>query len=134
MTIPRRIRVDQMTPAELACRDAVHAIEVTGGHPLLTEAQRLAMEAQSRVADFVDKDDPEQAQFIGYPKRVKSGQIGWTSMTQVFPGYANVRRDGTDVVLTVRSEGSDGDVGTTSTLRFTDDEWRGFFEGIVREI
>src|SRR5687767_12736101 len=52
--IPRRIRLDHMTPAELAIRAAVEAVEMAGADPLLTEAATLLSRAQSRVADFVD--------------------------------------------------------------------------------
>ena len=71
MAIPRRVRVDLMTPEELACREAITAIEkMPHAHPLLTEAQRLIMLAQARLADFIDKDDPSQQQFVGYPREV----------------------------------------------------------------
>jgi hypothetical protein len=53
-TIPRRIRVDQNTPAELAIRAAVDAVEHAGAHPLLTDAVVLLGEAREKVADFVD--------------------------------------------------------------------------------
>lgn len=37
-SIPRRSRLDLNTPAELAIRAAVEAVESAGAHPLLTEA------------------------------------------------------------------------------------------------
>lgn len=43
-----------MTPAELAIRAAVEAVERVGAHPLLTDAVNLLHEAQGRVADYVD--------------------------------------------------------------------------------
>ncbi len=55
--IPRRIRIDLMTPAELAIREAVHAVECAGAHPLLTEAVNLLGQAQNKVADFVDQKE-----------------------------------------------------------------------------
>lgn len=69
MTIPRRIRIDLMTPEELACRAAIAAIEkMPHADPLLTEAQSLIMMAQARLADFVDRNDESQAKFIGFPR------------------------------------------------------------------
>lgn len=52
--IPRRNRLDQMTPAELACRNAVAAIETVGCDDRLTRAQILIQQAQALVADYVD--------------------------------------------------------------------------------
>lgn len=54
--IPRRIRIDLMTPAELACREAVVAIERLPADTRLTKAQMLISEAQALVADFVDTE------------------------------------------------------------------------------
>lgn len=54
---PRRSSVPHMTPAELAIRDAVHAVhavEAAGAHLLLTEAVNLLVQAQGKVADFVE--------------------------------------------------------------------------------
>lgn len=65
---PRRNRIYLMTPAELAIRAAVQAVEEAGAHPLLTDAVILLGKAQATVADFVDKDDPTQQQFVGYPR------------------------------------------------------------------
>lgn len=66
--LPRRVRTDKYSPAETAIRAAMLEVENAGVHPLLTEATHLLSLAQARVADFVDKDDPTQAEFIGYPK------------------------------------------------------------------
>lgn len=52
--IPRRCDLTLMTPAELAIRDAVLAVEAAGAHPLLTDAVVLLGEAQNKVADFVE--------------------------------------------------------------------------------
>jgi hypothetical protein len=54
--IPRRIRVDLMTPAELAIREAVIAVEAAGCHPRLTDAVILLGQARDAVADFVDSE------------------------------------------------------------------------------
>lgn len=53
-TIPRRIRQDLMTPAELAITVAMGAVENAGCDPLLTEAVILLQAARDKVADFVD--------------------------------------------------------------------------------
>ncbi len=52
--IPRHNRLDLNTPAELAIRAAVEAVEVAGCHPLLTDAVNLLHEARMKVAAFVD--------------------------------------------------------------------------------
>lgn len=52
--IPRRIRVDQMTKAELAITNAVGVVEEAGCHVLLTDAVNLLLAAREKVADFVD--------------------------------------------------------------------------------
>lgn len=52
--IPRRIRLDRMTPAELAIRDAVLAVETVGADTRLTNAVIKLQEARELVADYVD--------------------------------------------------------------------------------
>ena len=52
---PRRRRIDLLTPAEKAIRDALVAVEEVGADPLLTEAVILLGQAQEKVADFVEK-------------------------------------------------------------------------------
>lgn len=80
--IPRRICIDKYTPAETAIRDAMRVVEEAGADPLLTAAVNLLDQAQNKVADYVDRDDPTQAKFIGYPKIVdhfeasQSGGVG----------------------------------------------------------
>ena len=54
MEIPRRNRIDLMTPAELAIRNAVVAVEEVGADELLTEAVILLGQAQEKVADYID--------------------------------------------------------------------------------
>lgn len=54
-TVPRRARIDKMTPAELAIRDAILAVEEVGCGVLLTEAVVLLGQAKDKVADYVDK-------------------------------------------------------------------------------
>jgi hypothetical protein len=52
--IPRRAHLDLNTPAELAIRDAVNAVERMGADVLLTEAVVLLGQAREKVADYVD--------------------------------------------------------------------------------
>lgn len=52
---PRRARLELMTQAELAIRDAIRAVEEMPADEGLTEAVTLLMRAQSAVADFVDR-------------------------------------------------------------------------------
>jgi hypothetical protein len=54
MEIPRRSAVWLMTPAELAIRAAMFAVERLEAHPLLTDAVIVLGEARDKVADFVD--------------------------------------------------------------------------------
>lgn len=53
--IPRRCRIDLMTPAELAIRNAVDVVEGMGCDVRLTDAIVLLSQARDKVADFVDK-------------------------------------------------------------------------------
>lgn len=55
--IPRRVCIEQMTPAELAIREAMRVVEEAGCDPRLTDAINLLHQAQGRVADFVDGID-----------------------------------------------------------------------------
>lgn len=57
--IPRRIRIDLYTPAETAIKNAVDAVEMTGAHPLLTDAVILLGQAKDKVSDFVDLQDEQ---------------------------------------------------------------------------
>lgn len=54
-TIPRRIRLDLMTPAEKAITTSMQEVESAGCDPLLTEAVTLLSQAREKVADYVDK-------------------------------------------------------------------------------
>jgi hypothetical protein len=54
MDIPRRSRIDQMTPAERAIYDAMGVVEAAGADVRLTDAVVLLQAARERVADFVD--------------------------------------------------------------------------------
>ena len=53
--IPRRIRLDRMTKAELAITSAMDAVEEAGADVRLTEAVVLLQQARDKVADFVDQ-------------------------------------------------------------------------------
>lgn len=52
--IPRRIRLDMMTPEELAIYNLVGEIEKLGAHPLLTDVVVLLGQARDKLADWVD--------------------------------------------------------------------------------
>jgi hypothetical protein len=54
MSIPRRIQIENFTPAERAIYDAVHVVESVGADVRLTRAVMLLQEARSLVADYVD--------------------------------------------------------------------------------
>jgi hypothetical protein len=56
MNVPRRSQLNLNTPAELAIRDAMIAVEEAGAHPLLTDAVNLLQQARDKVADFVDSE------------------------------------------------------------------------------
>ena len=51
---PRRIRLDMMTPAELAIRHALLLVEALGAAPTLTDAVSHLQSAREHVADYVD--------------------------------------------------------------------------------
>ena len=53
--IPRRIRLDLITPAELAIYEAVQAVEKAGADERLTEAVILLGKAKDLVSDYVDE-------------------------------------------------------------------------------
>lgn len=52
--IPRRSQLESNTPAELAIRGAIQAVEEVGADPLLTDAVILLGQAREKVADYVD--------------------------------------------------------------------------------
>ena len=51
---PRRARITEMTPAELAIREAIRVVEAAGADVRLTDAVVLLGAARESVADFVD--------------------------------------------------------------------------------
>lgn len=62
--IPRRARVDLLTPAERAIREAIIAVEEVGADPLLTEALVLLGHARERLADYVDRENVSKLQLV----------------------------------------------------------------------
>ena len=52
--IPRRIRLDLMTPLEFKIRELMLQVEDLGCHQLLTDAIILLDEAREKIADFVE--------------------------------------------------------------------------------
>lgn len=54
--IPRRSRIDLLTPAERAIYDAVQAVESLPADVRLTDAVNLLQEAREKVADFVEAE------------------------------------------------------------------------------
>lgn len=54
---PRRHRLDLLTSAELAIKQAMYAVEGLGADVRLTKAVTLLSEAADHVADFVE-DQP----------------------------------------------------------------------------
>lgn len=56
-TVPRRIRLDLLTPAERVILEAIEVIEhQMGNDERLTIAQRKLQEAKDLVADYVDEE------------------------------------------------------------------------------
>jgi hypothetical protein len=53
--IPRRIRLDLCTPAEVAIYNAMQEVEKMGADTTLTEASGLLDEARNLIADYVDQ-------------------------------------------------------------------------------
>ena len=56
--LPRRIRYECFTPAEIAIYDAVQAVEAMPADTRLTEAVVLLQQARDKVADYVDDGLP----------------------------------------------------------------------------
>lgn len=51
---PRRIHQELLSPAELAIVAAIRSVEQMAADPRLTDAVFLLMQAQSKVADYID--------------------------------------------------------------------------------
>lgn len=54
--IPRRIKLNEMTPAERAIQAAIWEVEKAGADVKLTEAVILLGKAKDLVSDYVDRD------------------------------------------------------------------------------
>lgn len=54
--IPRRVRLDLLTPPEMAIRNAIDIIEQGPADQRLTDAAVLLQEAAEKVADFLEQD------------------------------------------------------------------------------
>lgn len=52
--IPRRARIDLLTPEELSIYNIIGEIEKLGAHPLLTGTVVLLSDARYKLADWVD--------------------------------------------------------------------------------
>lgn len=59
--IPRKCKLELMSPGELAIHEAKQIVEAMGCDERLTDAIVLLIQAQDKVADFVDnlRRDPE---------------------------------------------------------------------------
>lgn len=55
---PRRNKLYEMTPAELAIYNAIQEVEKVGADPLLTDAVILLTQAKEKVADYIDGRNP----------------------------------------------------------------------------
>jgi hypothetical protein len=53
--VPRRARIDLLTPAETAIRNALIQVEKVGADVKLTDAVILLTKAQDLVADYIEK-------------------------------------------------------------------------------
>jgi len=73
--IPRRVRLDQMTPEELAIYNLVGEIEALGAHPILTDVVNLLGRARGKLADWVDLQEAEAKSeaFAGVIRMVGNG-------------------------------------------------------------
>lgn len=52
--LPRRSRLDCLTPTELVVFHAIQAVEEIGAHPLLTDAVILLGQAKDKIADYLE--------------------------------------------------------------------------------
>ena len=51
---PRKARIDFLTPAETAIHEAIQKIEIMDADTRLTDAILLLIQAQDKVAEYVD--------------------------------------------------------------------------------
>ncbi len=68
-----RARVDQMTPAELAIREAALAVEAMPADPRLTDAVNLLCEAEAKVYAYVREHETREIECValGQPCRAE---------------------------------------------------------------
>lgn len=52
--IPRRCRIDLLTPVEVELYEMVDKVELLGAHPLLTDVVVLLGQARNKLADWVE--------------------------------------------------------------------------------
>jgi hypothetical protein len=70
--IPRRNCLDRLTPAELAIRAAIDAVEMAGADVLLTQTVVLLGQAADKLADYIDGTKPEPVYDIGQERDAAS--------------------------------------------------------------
>lgn len=73
--IPRRCRLEFQSPAERVIGEAQYAVEVSGAHPLLTEASDLLSRAKVKVADYVDLTEKETLETWITPDKHRCGAL-----------------------------------------------------------
>ena len=96
--IPRRIRLDLNTPAELAIYNAMQEVEKAGADVRLTDAVILLDKARNKVSDFVDGiNEPSFADFF-YSRHPdpdhlfsKSCEDAWDEICKLAEEYKNLK-------------------------------------------
>lgn len=125
---PRRASVPHMTAGELAIRAAVHIVETVGCDVLLTDAVILLGQAQTKVAEYIDKCKPENATVeIGAAPEVTSRQniYARTEPDCNYPQFVSVNVENDRVEMIVRSPvWGDGSCGDTAAAVLTREQAR----------
>lgn len=101
MNWPRRQSIPNMTNAELAIRDVIFVVEKVGADVLLTEAVVLLGQAKDKVADYVDKMNPEKATIKVF--EVDRTQRTLTDGSEVTDDHRELRADGQQKAYVVLS-------------------------------
>lgn len=94
--VPRRARLYEMTPAELAIAKCVDQVEELGAHVHLTDAVVLLGKAREKVADFVDSVPvaaPSSAPPTQEPTFTKADVERLRNPLEVYGGLQNGRDD-----------------------------------------
>lgn len=60
--IPRRFKIQENQPAEIAIREAIHRVEELGADVRLTDAVVKLDEALNHVSDYIDEQIKQQEQ------------------------------------------------------------------------